>query len=321
MSGGELLAELVRAHFEEEPRRFGSILNQVIAAEARAGHTQVARRLRELRDETREHAAIPRAIPLARASRDLTEFIDVAYSDVRIADLVLPEELRSKVERVVVEQRSREALERHGLTPRRRLLLHGPPGSGKTMSAQAIAGELQLPIARVRLEVLFSRYMGETAGTLTDIFAEATRLRAVYLFDEFDALGSQRSGGADVGEMRRVVGTFLQLLDADKSSSLFIAASNVPQAIDNALIRRFDDVLQFLPPSNASRVDLLKRLTRESKLQVSDIEDLVQNSSLSMADLAASVADARKAAIIEERSPASLQDLRQALADRVRITT
>ena len=120
------------------------------------------------------------------------------------------------------------------------------------MAAHAIAGELRLPIIRVRLEVIFSRYLGETAATLTEIFAEAARTRGVYLFDEFDALGCTRLDDNDIGEVKRIVTTFLQLLDTpDESNSILVAATNVGASLDRALFRRFDDVLELEGPTPA----------------------------------------------------------------------
>ena len=199
VANAELISELVRAHYAGDQRRFGNLLNQFIASESRAGHVHLAQRLRDVRTEA-EAAPAPAAKPaqLARAPRDLEHILSVGYSDVRLSDLVLSEENRKTLQRLISEQRAAETLAEHGLRPRRRLLLHGPPGCGKTMAAQAIAGELRLPIIRVRLEVIFSRYLGETAATLADIFAEADRVRGVYLFDEFDALGRTRHPGSAV---------------------------------------------------------------------------------------------------------------------------
>lgn len=128
----------------------------------------------------------------ARAPRDLEHLLSVRYTDARLSDLVLSRENHRALRRLITEQRAVDTLAQHGLHPRRRLLLHGPPGCGKTMAAHAIAGELRLPIIRIRLEVIFSRYLGETASTLAEIFAKASRVRGVYLFDEFDALGRTR---------------------------------------------------------------------------------------------------------------------------------
>lgn len=322
MAGGELLSELVRAHFADESTRFDNILNQVIAAEARAGHSQVAQRLRQLRDAGVATPVDPakrlsRAIPLARTTKPLGEVVEIGYSDVHLRDLILNPELTGRLETLVIEQRKKSLLEEHGLRPRRKVLLHGPPGTGKTMTAYALAGELGLPIARVRLEVLFSRYLGETASTLAEIFAEAGRLRAVYLFDEFDALGSQRTDSGDVGEMRRIVSTFLQLLDADASDSIFVAATNIASSLDGALFRRFDDVLEYGAPTEKARELLLSRGLRASRFSKSAISRLASLAAhLSLADLSAAINEARKAAVLDGRSSATEAEVRSAIANK-----
>ena len=323
MAAGELLSALVRAHFDEESAKFTTILNQVIAAEARAGHSQVAQRLRDLRDSAPSKDNLSfnkpgRAIPLARTAKSLDEIIEVGYSEVRLRDLILSPSLKNRLETLVVEQRQKTLLEEHGLQARRRVLLHGPPGTGKTMSAYAIAGELGLPIARVRLEVLFSRYLGETASTLNDIFNEATRLRAVYLFDEFDALGSPRTDSGDVGEMRRIVGTFLQLLDADRSDSIFVAATNIPSRLDAALFRRFDDIIEYDSPSRDGRFELLTRALRASRLPKSALQKLANTAEpLSLADLTSATNDARKSAVLSGQIEVTEEDVAKAIVERV----
>jgi SpoVK/Ycf46/Vps4 family AAA+-type ATPase len=313
MTNAEYLTELVRAHYTGDHRRFSNLLNQVIAAEARAGHARLAERLRELRIEGTRADAPPRATPLARAPRNLEQVLSVGYSDTKLADLVLSPQNRKSLERYVIEQRQAQVLADHGLRPRRRLLLHGPPGCGKTMTAQALAGELKLPLVRVRLEVIFSKYLGETASTLTDIFAEVARIRAVYLFDEFDALGRTRLDDSDVGEIKRVVTTFLQLLDADASDSLLIAATNTGHALDAALFRRFDDVLELPEPTTEQRRELLNRLMRPWRLKATTTV-LTQAESLSFADVRAAIEDAYKDAILSD----SQRPTQEGIATRLR---
>jgi SpoVK/Ycf46/Vps4 family AAA+-type ATPase len=321
VANAELISELVRAHYAGDQRRFGNLLNQVIASESRAGHVRLAQRLRDLRAEA-EAAPEPAARPtqLARAPRDLEHVLSVGYSDVRLSDLVLYPQNRRALQRVVVEQRAVETLAQHGLRPRRRLLLHGPPGCGKTMAAHALAGELRLPIVRVRLEVIFSRYLGETAATLTEIFAEAERVRGVYLFDEFDALGRTRLDDNDIGEVKRVVTTFLQLLDTtNDTDSVLVAATNVGATLDRALFRRFDDVLELPGPTPEQAAELLSRLLRQWGAQL-DEQTLQAAAGLSFADIHAAVDDARKETILDGRDsprPREVRDMLRARSSRL----
>jgi SpoVK/Ycf46/Vps4 family AAA+-type ATPase len=187
------------------------------------------------------------------------------------------------------------------------------------MAAHALAGELRLPIIRVRLEVIFSRYLGETAATLTDIFAEAGRVRGVYLFDEFDALGRTRLDDNDIGEVKRVVTTFLQLVDADDTDSILVAATNIGATLDRALFRRFDDVLELPGPTPEQAAELLSRLMRQWDAQP-DEQMLQAAAGLSFADIHAAVDDARKETILDGRDtprPGEVRDMLLARSSRL----
>ncbi|MFC3453055.1 AAA family ATPase [Amycolatopsis speibonae] len=323
MATAEIITEMVRAHTHGDDTRWLNLLKQLIAAESRAGHTRQAARLRELLSEAKDadfsKTGARRPIQLARPPRDLADVLDIRYSEISLGELVLPSGLRANVQRVLDEQRMSGRLAEHGLRARRRLLLHGPPGCGKTMAAYALAGELKLPLARVRLEVLFNRYLGETAATLTDIFQQIGRVRAVYLFDEFDALGKHRGDEFDVGEAKRVVGTFLQLLDADESDSLIVAATNIGGALDHALLRRFDDVLEFPPPDSEGLTTLLRRLLRSVPLDDAAVGNLVREAhGLSFAQVRAAVDNARKAAILADQEYPAYDEIRTELMSRTR---
>ncbi|HZM77934.1 MAG TPA: ATP-binding protein [Candidatus Limnocylindrales bacterium] len=318
MANAELLSELVRAHYAGDERRFTNLLNQVIASESKAGHVRLAQRLRELRVENESKKSEPREVTqLARAPRNLEQYLSVSYSETKLDDLVLALETRQVLHRLVVEQRASDRLASHGLRPRRRLLLHGPPGCGKTMAAHALAGELRLPIIRVRIELIFSRYLGETAATLTDIFEETNRVRGVYLFDEFDALGSTRSTDVEVGEVKRVVSTFLQLLDADRSDSVLVAATNIGATLDKALFRRFDDVVYFPGPTPEQAREMLKRMLKPWKMTPDD--SMVKAAQeLSFDDIRAAVEDAMKAHILDGRAAPAKEEIEDALRRRIR---
>jgi SpoVK/Ycf46/Vps4 family AAA+-type ATPase len=184
------------------------------------------------------------------------------------------------------------------------------------MTAHAIAGELRLPIIRIRLEVVFSRYLGETAATLTEIFAEASRVRGVYLFDEFDALGRTRLDDNDIGEIKRVVTTFLQLLDTtDDTASVLVAATNVGASLDRALFRRFDDVLELPGPTSEQAAELLSRLMRQWNA-TPDPATLQATASLSFADIHAAVDDVRKETILDGRKAPNPREIHDELLNR-----
>ena len=316
MAASEMIQELIRAHVDGNSERFRTVALQLAAREARNGHRLVAGRIRDLVDlpAPRPPDGDPLApTPLARPSEDLRGILAPSYPKQRAGDIVLAGDLVTVLPRVLTEHRSREILDRFGLEPRRRLLLHGPPGCGKTLAASVIAGELGLPLLRVRIETLFSRYLGQTAALLTAVFEEMHRVRGVYLFDEFDALGRQRFATNDVGEASRVVSTFLQLLDADDSGALIVAATNTAGEIDSAAFRRFDDVAHVPLPTAQALADLLTRRTKGHRIAAAQVDELAADlAGLSFAEADRLVTEALKTTVLAGRKRLTISDLRAA---------
>lgn len=318
MAPSELIQELVRAHVDGNHQRFRTVALQLAAREARVGHRIVAGRIRDILDEA---GITPSPLqqsptPIARASEDLRSVLAVSYPRVKLGDIVLEGQLVEILPRLLEEHRSRAVLEQFGLQPRTRLLLHGPPGCGKTLTAAVLAGELGLPLLRVRIETLFSRYLGQTATMLTSIFGEMQRVRGVFLFDEFDALGRTRFATLDVGEVSRVVSTFLQLVDADESGSLIVAATNGIEEVDSATFRRFDDVVEIPLPSRGALVKLLHLRTAGQKITPRTINTIAEElHGLSFAEADRVVVEARKRMALSGRKRLLRADLLDAATE------
>jgi SpoVK/Ycf46/Vps4 family AAA+-type ATPase len=231
--------------------------------------------------------------------------------------MVLDESLAGQLQRVIREQRHAARILAHGLTPRRKLLLVGPPGTGKTLSAAVLAGELGLPLCQVRLDGLITKYMGETAAKLRQIFEATDQTRGVYFFDEFDAIGSQRGLANDVGEIRRVLNSFLQMIEQDSSHSLIVAATNHPEILDHALFRRFDDVLHYELPDVTQVAELLKvRLARYAAKVISWKRLAETAIGLSYAEVTRATEEVLKEALIHQRERVTEADIRHMLAER-----
>jgi SpoVK/Ycf46/Vps4 family AAA+-type ATPase len=244
--------------------------------------------------------------------------VSASFPEVGLRDIVLEGEAERAFGRILGEQMQAAKLGKWGLSPRRRLLLHGPPGCGKTLGASVIAGELSLPLFRVRVESLFSRYMGETAILLGEVFAQAAGKRGVYLFDEFDSIGKHRIDDNDVGEARRIVSTFLQLLDADESESILIAATNERSSIDKALFRRFDDVVPFELPSNEALQALLRLRTASYGFKPRAINELAKLAEgLSYADVTTAVINAVKTMVLDGRRQLRREDVGTSIEEMV----
>ena len=261
MSNGKLLRQLIRSGAEGDLDAFRGVAKQVIAEERQKQHNLLAndleailyghvrapsspalRRLAETVPEDRE-----RGIPLL-ALREPVRGLD---------DVVLSPRNRSMVEGILREHNREEVLKAHGLRPSDRVLLCGPPGCGKTLTAEAIASDLGRPLAVVRTDSVVSSFLGETAANLRKVFDFAAASPMVVLFDEFDAVGKERDDASEHGELRRVVNAVLQMLDSYDGRSLIAAATNHEGMLDSAVWRRFEEVLFLKPPTAAELRRLL----------------------------------------------------------------
>lgn len=262
MASAEQLKALVKSHIDQDDRHFFSVAMQVAAREAKVGHGKLAQELRDMIDAAK--ARMPsgeqagKLLPLARPRGELANLLTASYPKNRLADMVLDVEVAEQLARILKEQKLHSRIHEHGLSPRRKLLLVGPPGTGKTMTASVLAGELGIPLFSVRLDALITKFMGETAAKLRQIFDAIGEVRGVYFFDEFDAIGSQRGLANDVGEIRRVLNSFLQMIESDQSHSLIVAATNHAEILDYALFRRFDDVIEYKLPTATQAAKLIQ---------------------------------------------------------------
>lgn len=313
MASGDQLKALLKAHLEGDEQRFRSVAMQVAAHEAKLGHGQLAEELRALIDNAKRQGAIP----ISRPRGELASLLSVSYPKSRFADVVLDQDLTKQLDRVIREQRHSTKILTHGLTPRRKLLLVGPPGTGKTLTASVLAGELGIPLLQVRLDGLITKFMGETASKLRQIFEATDQTRGVYFFDEFDAIGSQRTAANDVGEIRRVLNSFLQMIEHDTSHSLIVAATNHPEILDSALFRRFDDVLYYSLPNVDQIASLLKARLRPIAEKRISWKQLAEDSlGLSYAEVTRVSEEVLKDALIHERETVSQADIHQMLLER-----
>ncbi|MCW2921601.1 MAG: ATPase, central domain protein [Thermoleophilia bacterium] len=319
MARADQIKALVESHFSGDEQRFQATAIQVAASAARQGHTRFARELRALIDAAEENASQRsfKPVPVVQPRGELSGLMAVTYPKTRFRDMVLDKELGGRLERVLVEQRQNDKLRSHGLEPRRKLLFKGAPGNGKTMTAHALAGELKLPLFSIQLDGLITKYLGETAAKLRLIFDAIAGTRAVYLFDEFDAIGARRDTGGDVGEIRRVLNTFLQFLEQDDSDSLVIGATNYADLLDDALFRRFDDVIEFSMPDDT----LVRRIIEERlagfTLRQTGWSGVTKSArGLSFAEIVHASEDAAKEALLSGTVSVSTTQLTRALSVR-----
>jgi SpoVK/Ycf46/Vps4 family AAA+-type ATPase len=226
--------------------------------ERRKGHGKLAGELSQLLEKAPPAPALtPLPIPANRSSAPLVQ--DIPHERLR-HHMVLPAAVETRLQRVEKEFAARVRLKKHGYRPKRRILLHGPPGCGKTLGAERLAWNTGLSLRRVRFETLLSSYFGETATNLHRVFDDARRTPCALFLDECDTIASSRVQRHDVGEVPRIVNTLLQLLEEYDGDGLVIAATNLTESLDRALFRRFDEVIEIPPPS----VDEIARLLEMS---------------------------------------------------------
>lgn len=320
MATAQQLKALIESYAEGDRARFLSVASQISAHTAKSGNQKLADELRHLVDAARRAADTEpdrRSVPIAQPTGELSGLVAASFPKATLDDMILPVDLRARLARVLREYRQADRLADHGLAPRRKILLLGPPGCGKTMTAAALAGELQLPLLTVQFHTMITKYLGETAAKLRLVFDMMRERRGVYFFDEFDAIASQRHGGQDIGEIRRVLNAFLVFIESDRSDSLLVAASNLAPTIDAAVFRRFDDVLTYEMPTAAMVRDLIVRRLgsfvpdRPNWKRVAELA-----SGLSHAEIVQACDDAAKDAVLDARAKTTPAELQQAIERR-----
>lgn len=304
MAAAEQIKSLIKSFGEGDDVRFYATAMQIAASEAKKGHVGLADELKKLIDNAKtgknKFHGVVRNMPVNAAQKELSDLLELVQPEVKLKQMVLAPSITKSIKRILQEQNKLELIKQHNLQPRKKLLFTGPPGCGKTMSAKALASELAIPLFIIRLDGLISRYMGESIAKLRLIFDAMTQFRAVYLFDEFDSIGTTRTSGNEVGEIKRVLNSFLLQIEKDESNSLIIAATNLPEHLDSALFRRFDDIIVYQLPGETEIRHLYENRLKELKLyQNFDLNYITQESlGLSYSDISRICEDLAKDVLV-----------------------
>ncbi len=251
---------------------------------------------------------------------DLADLVNIEYPEVRLSDMTFNPATRVQLEQVLREQQQRDLLESHGFAPLHQLLLIGPHGTGKSMTASALAAELSLPLVTIRIDALISKYTGETTTKLRILFDSMARPRTVYLFDdffdEFGAMGAWQTAGSDIVDARRILTMFLSFLGDTQRESLVIVVTDHPSLLDDALLRRFDAVIGYHLPGPRQALDLLRRrlgAVNTTAVSWNEVADHVKG--LSQAALIRAADSTAKQAILNEEDAVSTAALVMSLVE------
>ena len=311
MAKADYIISLIKSHYSSESERFTTIALQIAAHEAKLGHSIVANEIKSIIDKSKETKHKTKLF-----APDLQGLILENVPAVNLADIIASEDIKSKLNRIISEFVQQDKLRKHDLENRRKILLSGPPGTGKTLTASIIANELNLPLYTILMDKMVTKFMGETSAKLRQVFDLIEQKQGVYLFDEFDAIGGERSRDNDVGEMRRVLNSFLQFIERDNSDSLIIAITNNKQLLDQALFRRFDDVILYHLPSIDEKRDLLKNRLARFRKKI-NFDDLLPNiNGLSHAEISLACIDAIKETVLNEKQQMNNDLILKAIKDR-----
>lgn len=297
MATGDQIKSLIKAHIDSNDERFKTIVLQIAAHEAKLGHDNLARELKLQADKLNNYT---RANVTQLTSQN--PMLSLSFPKLDLSELIVSDDISEKIHRILNEYRNKNKLYSYGLTNRRKILIEGKPGTGKTLTASLIASELSLPLYIVQMDKLVTKFMGETSVKLRQVFDNIQSNIGVYLFDEFDAIGADRSLDNEVGEMRRILNSFLQFIEKDTSESIIIAATNNQKLLDQALFRRFDDILHYSLPSTSE----IKRLFEFKLINYDEQFKITQNlietaKGLSHAEIVKVCDDAIKTSILDEK--------------------
>lgn len=335
----ELLKRLFRAIASSDTEAIDKLTNLVIEEERSKGHTLLASQLENITKKSQKeksssngkhtlpssngnHISSPpenlQALgELPTSKRFNIPLVSTVPREKLRHHMVLPQNIEKRFRRIEREYAARDRLAHHGLRYRQKILLYGSPGCGKTLGAERLAWNTGLPLIKVRFDAMVSSFLGETASNLRLVFEEASKKPCLLFLDECDSIAKSREDFQEVGEIKRVVNTFLQILDEyEPSSGLLVAATNLNKTLDIALWRRFDDLIE-VPKPGEKELELILKETLSS-LEVGAINwstIIKQMDGFSAAQVVRVAQDAAKRAILEREELVIQEHLEEAIAE------
>jgi SpoVK/Ycf46/Vps4 family AAA+-type ATPase len=318
MANGDLLRQLFRGYAKRDDSTFRNAANEIIREERAKNHRLLADDLERILMNgnglpgEKRNVINPLEIPKDRERG--FPLLDIAQFTFDWERIVLQPKSLNVIQQIAREHSRKDLLAAGGIKPRQRVLFFGPPGCGKTLAAQVLASVLSYPLVTVRFDAVVSSYLGETAANLRRVFDFIQRGQWVVLFDEFDAIGKDRDNPFEHGELKRVVNSLLQLMDAFRGESLLIAATNYEGLLDKAIWRRFEAIVHFTIPTTQDRVLLLRQFLRGFECSDVSMEKLAgQMKGATGSDIERFCIEAARLALMEGRNKLCKEDIRAAL--------
>ena len=324
MTTTDLIKQLFLAFGEKDNDAFFKAAREYIEHEKRKKHTVVAKDLEKALFSTNNVSnsskRFKNSLPVPRDAEKGFPLLEIQQFDKNIDNLVVSDTVKLQLEQIIKEFKDADILATYNLENKKKILLCGKPGTGKTFSVQIISAMLKIPLIYVRFDAIISSYLGETATNLRKVFDYIESNTWIVLFDEFDVIGKNRDDNHEHGEIKRVVNSFLHMLDNIKGDSIIFAATNHQSMLDSAIWRRFDDVIYYELPDDNTRQKLfemyLMPIKKESDIEISKLSNMTAN--FSPSDIKMIAEEAMKIAIINSKNQLGQQELISAIEKFIR---
>lgn len=348
----ELLKRLFKAIASSDTEAINKLTHLVVEEERKKGHTLLAEQLENIRvttpvaqkksqgenpvssitlssadtqqtsEPSKQHnsdnySVLQNLADLPTSKRFKLPLVTLIPREKLLHHMVLPENVEKRFQRIEREYAARGRLANYGLPYRRKILLYGAPGCGKTLGAQRLAWNTGLPLLKVRFDTMVSSFLGETASNLRVVFEEAIKNPCLLFLDECDSIAKSREDYQEVGEIKRVVNTFLQILDEyEPNSGFLVAATNLTKSLDSALWRRFDDLIEVpLPGEKELEIILKQTLSAISVGSINWSTIIKKMTGFSAAQAVRIAQDAAKRAIMDREGLVIQEHLEEAIKE------
>jgi SpoVK/Ycf46/Vps4 family AAA+-type ATPase len=317
MNTNDLVKQLLLAFTKNDGDAFVSAAQEYIEHEKRLKHSQIAKDLENVLFEKKNtnlsflERRFKNSIPIPRDSEKGFPLLEIQHPDIGFEKLLVDIKVSNQIIQIIREFQDSELLASYNLQNKKKILLCGKPGTGKTFTAKIVSSELNIPLIYIRFDAIISSYLGETASNLRKVFDFIEQGTWIVLFDEVDIIGKNRNDLYEHGEIKRVVNNFLQMLDNFTGTSIIFAATNHQFLLDPAIWRRFDDVIYYGLPDTTTRKKLfyqyLAPLYREHTINIDHLVEKSEN--LSHADIKMVSQESLKYAILNKKKELSNDDL------------